>query len=84
MQRPFSLHLIGLVLCLAALAFAYFYLEKTLGFEPCPLCILDRFVFALWFQTEDDAREPIETEPGLSEAFDIELVSVKPAPANAA
>jgi SAM-dependent methyltransferase len=45
--------------------------------------ILDRFVFALWFQTEDDARGPIGSDPVLSKAFDIERVSVGPAPANA-
>ncbi|WP_193371123.1 hypothetical protein [Pelagibius marinus] len=44
---------------------------------------LDRFVFALWFQTEKDARDPIESDPVLSKAFEIKEVSVKPAPANA-
>jgi disulfide bond formation protein DsbB len=32
----------GLALCLGALAIAYFWMEKYLGLEPCPLCILDR------------------------------------------
>ena len=45
--------------------------------------ILDRFVFALWFQTEEDARGPIATDPLLSKAYDVEQVSVRPAPANA-
>ena len=45
--------------------------------------VLDRFIFALWFQTEEDAREPIETDPDLSQAFAIEQVTVRPAPANA-
>lgn len=46
MSRIPSLHLVGLAICLAALAFGYFYLEQTLGLEPCPLCILDRIIFA--------------------------------------
>ncbi len=45
MRRIQNLHLLGLVICLAALAFGYFYLERTLGLEPCPLCILDRIIF---------------------------------------
>lgn len=45
--------------------------------------ILERFVFALWFQTEEDARDPIDSDPVLSKAFEIKRVSVKPAPANA-
>lgn len=40
--------------------------------------VLDRFVFALWFQTKEDARGPIETDPDLSKVFDIEHVSVRP------
>ena len=42
--RP--LHLPALGVCLAALGFGYLYLERVLGLEPCPLCILDRIV--LW------------------------------------
>lgn len=38
------LNLYGLVLCVASLLFAIFYLEKTLYLDPCPLCILDRVV----------------------------------------
>ncbi len=45
--------------------------------------ILDRFVFALWFLTEVEAKEPIESDPDLSKAFAIEQVTVVPAPANA-
>ncbi len=45
--------------------------------------ILDRFVFALWFQTEEEARGPIATDPVLSKAFDVEQISVRPAPVNA-
>ena len=33
----------GVLLCLSALAIAYFYMEKHLLLEACPLCILDRF-----------------------------------------
>ena len=32
--------------CLASLAVAYFFMEKFLLLEPCPLCILDRIVVA--------------------------------------
>ena len=32
--------------CFASLAVAYFFMEKYLLLEPCPLCILDRFVVA--------------------------------------
>ena len=32
--------------CFAALAVAYFFMEKFLLLEPCPLCILDRIVVA--------------------------------------
>ena len=46
MSRTSHFHLAGCAICLAALAFGYFYLQRTLGFEPCPLCLLDRFVFA--------------------------------------
>ena len=38
-------HLAALALCLLSLAFAYLYLERSIGLEPCPLCILDRIVF---------------------------------------
>jgi SAM-dependent methyltransferase len=42
--------------------------------------VLDHFVFSLWFQTEVDARVPIETDSVLSRTFDIEQISVVPAP----
>lgn len=35
---------IGLLTCLSSLFFAYFFLEKYLDLNPCPLCILDRMV----------------------------------------
>ena len=41
------LYLFGGGICIAALAFAYFYLEAKLGLEPCPLCIFDRIVLAI-------------------------------------
>jgi hypothetical protein len=44
--------------------------------------VLDHFVFALWFQAEEDARAPIGSDPVLSKAFDIERISVMPAPGN--
>jgi SAM-dependent methyltransferase len=46
--------------------------------------ILDRFVFSLWFQTEEDARVPIETDSILSKTFDIKQILVDPAPTNSA
>ena len=42
--------------------------------------ILDKFVFSLWFLTADEAREPIEQDKRLSDAFEIDTVSVEPAP----
>lgn len=36
----------GAALCAASLAIAYFYMERHLLLEPCPLCILDRLVVA--------------------------------------
>ena len=36
----------GAALCWGSLAVAYFYMERYLLLEPCPLCILDRFVAA--------------------------------------
>ena len=32
----------GAFLCFSALAVAYFFMERYLLLEPCPLCILDR------------------------------------------
>lgn len=34
----------GAIVCIGAISFAYFWLERHLGLEPCPLCILDRYV----------------------------------------
>lgn len=42
--------------------------------------VLDRFVFGLWFMTEQEALEPLRTDPGLKDAFMVEEVSVAPAP----
>jgi hypothetical protein len=44
--------------------------------------VLDRFVFALWFMTAHEAREPLETDPTLIEAFQVDEVVVEPAPLN--
>ncbi len=46
--------------------------------------VLDRFVFGLWFMTATEAREPLETDPELARAFDIEEISAIPAPRNPA
>ena len=35
---------IGAALCFTSLGIAYFFMEKYLLLEPCPLCILDRLV----------------------------------------
>lgn len=34
----------GAGLCVFALAFAHFWLERYLGLEPCPLCVIDRYI----------------------------------------
>lgn len=36
----------GTFVCLASLAIAYFFFQLYLGLEPCPLCILDRWIIA--------------------------------------
>ncbi len=41
-----ALYFYGFIICVASLAFAFFYLEKTLYLDPCPLCIFDRVVIA--------------------------------------
>ncbi len=41
-----ALNFYGFTLCVAALSFAVFYLERVLFLDPCPLCIFDRFVIA--------------------------------------
>ena len=33
--------------CFASVAFSYFYLEKTLYLNPCPLCMMQRLAFIL-------------------------------------
>ena len=40
------LNALAAVGCFASLAVAYFFMEKYLLLEPCPLCILDRIVVA--------------------------------------
>ncbi len=46
--------------------------------------VLDRFLFALWFMTAEEVREPIERDPFLSQAFRIQELGVEPAPENPA
>jgi disulfide bond formation protein DsbB len=41
-----TINLISFFICCGLIAFAY-YLEMVLNLQPCPLCILERFVFAL-------------------------------------
>ena len=43
---PRQLHTGGLLVCIAALLIAFFFMEKYLALAPCPLCILDRIVIA--------------------------------------
>ena len=40
-------HLLIVLLVLAALAFAVFYLEDVLFLDPCPLCLVDRALLLL-------------------------------------
>lgn len=42
-----SLLLFAGLCCFGAVAFAYFYLEKTLYLNPCPLCMMQRLAFVL-------------------------------------
>lgn len=44
--------------------------------------VLNGFVFGVWFMTEHEAREPLEADPDLAAAFEIEDISVVPAPVN--
>jgi disulfide bond formation protein DsbB len=37
----------GFLACLAMLAYAFFYAEKVLGLEPCPLCMFQRVGVAI-------------------------------------
>ena len=41
-----QMHLVGFVLCAVALLIAVFFMERYLGFAPCPLCLLDRIIVA--------------------------------------
>lgn len=41
------IHGSGLLLCIASLLIAIYYMEGHLGLAPCPLCILDRIVIAV-------------------------------------
>lgn len=44
MLKPRPVSILGLLLCVGLLAYA-FYMEYVLLLEPCPLCWLQRFVF---------------------------------------
>ena len=44
--------------------------------------VLKGFLFSLWFQTADEARSVIENSPQLSSAFNVEKITVEPAPEN--
>ena len=44
--------------------------------------VLDHFLFALWFLTAEEAREPLETDAVLKDAFEVEEIRVAPAPVN--
>ena len=41
-----TLAALGAFMCLAALLTAYFFFQKYMGLEPCPLCIIDRWIVA--------------------------------------
>ncbi len=41
--------------------------------------VLDSFLFPLWFMTAAEARAPLESDPDLTEAFEIEEIFVAPA-----
>jgi len=45
MLKPRPVCIVGLLVCVGLLAYA-FYMEHVLLLEPCPLCWLQRFVFA--------------------------------------
>lgn len=44
--------------------------------------MVDRFVFGLWFMTAAEARQPLEEDPELREAFEVVELGVDPAPRN--
>lgn len=41
-----TINFLSFIICLGMLLFAY-YLERILHLQPCPLCIIERFIFAL-------------------------------------
>lgn len=41
---------------------------------------LDRFLFSLWFLTEDEALAPLKGDPDLRDLFEVDEVSVQAAP----
>ncbi len=41
--------------------------------------VLDHFLFSLWFLSADEARQPLQEEKDLAEAFEIETIEVLPA-----
>ena len=45
--RSRTINFCAFLFCFISLAFAYFFLEKRLQLEPCPLCIIDRGIFIL-------------------------------------
>lgn len=47
MLRSFrGLSFLGFLACLGGLAFAIIYLQRMLGYEPCPMCIFQRVAMA--------------------------------------
>ena len=44
MLKPRTLYALGFVMCVVMMGTAIFYFQRFLGLEPCPLCILQRFV----------------------------------------
>lgn len=39
-------HLAVFLICAASLLIAFFFMERRLGLEPCPLCVIDRVLVA--------------------------------------
>ena len=37
-----QINALGLLICIASIAFAYFFLQLYLGLDACPLCLIDR------------------------------------------
>ena len=44
-RRDRWLNALAAAACFASVAYAYFWLQLTLGLAPCPLCMLDRIAF---------------------------------------